>query len=122
MDRSQKIMLLLAAALVIWMGFTLQDDWVHFNESLPVIMAANHVSDPEEARHMFLGVIFFRCALFLIPAFILSFTAVVMYIHDNSVPGKRFSFIRPLRHRPPESGESGSAEPSASGSRPKPSS
>lgn len=119
MDRSQKIMLLLAAALVFWMGFTLQDDWVHFNESLPVIMAANHIWDPEEARHMFLGVIFFRCALFLIPAFILSFSAVVMYIHDNSVPGERFSFFRTRKRK---KHASHSKNTSKSGNRTEPSS
>ena len=94
MDRTQKLLLLGAALLVVWFGFTLHDDWVHFNESLPMIMAANDLQDPSETKWLFFNVVMFRGALFLIPAFVMAFFAITSLVRDYSVPGERFSFLR----------------------------
>lgn len=98
MDRIQKLLLLGAAALIIWFGFTLHDDWVHFNESLPMIMEVNHLQDLAETNGMFFSVVVFRGSLILIPAFIMIFAALVTFIRDHSVPGEPWSFWKNLFH------------------------
>lgn len=99
MEKTSKLLLIGAAILIIWFGFTLHDDWVHFQESLPLIMETNHLLDEAETKGMFFSVVVFRSALFLIPAFIMFFTALITWIRDCSVPGERFSFLRHLFKR-----------------------
>ncbi len=99
MERSQKLLLAGALLLVVWFGFTLHNDWVQFNESLPMIMEVNHLQDIAETNGMFFSVVVFRSALFLIPAFIMAFTAIITWIRDHSVPGQPFSFLRVFRRK-----------------------
>ncbi len=99
MTRVQKVLLLISLLLLIWFGFTLYHDWIEFNENIPLIMQTNRLHDPEEISNAFLGVVIVRSAIFLIPAFILSFASIVMYIQDRRIPGERFSFFRKNRQR-----------------------
>lgn len=101
MSWKQKMVLLAAGLLVAGFAFTLHDDWVHFNQNLPLIMEVNKLDDLSLANEMFLGIIIYRAALFLIPPFILAASTLVIYVHENKYPNERFALVRLLFHTRP---------------------
>lgn len=88
MEKSQKIMLAIAGGLVIAFAVVLFQDWQGFQQSLPKIMIREQV-DPDQAKWMFFSVVVYRGVLFLVPAFILSVFALVLYWKDNQRPKQK---------------------------------
>lgn len=86
MDRLCKGMLLCSLVLVVlYIGMMIRD-WRGFQEYLPAILAKTHTPESTRPNRMFFSVALFESCVYLIPAFVLSFCALVMHFKENAKP------------------------------------
>ena len=83
MNRSSKIMLAIAGILVLICILVLSHDHTEFVKNAARIAYNLESSDPYKMEAAWFTIVIFRCALFLVPAFILAFCSLYQIINDH---------------------------------------
>lgn len=83
MSRFQKILLSVSILFVIVFAVVLFNDYHSFQENAALIAKSLESTEPSKMEAAWFAIVVYRAALFLIPAFICGFSALVLIVHDH---------------------------------------
>lgn len=83
MSRFQKILLSVSILFVIVFAVVLFNDYHSFQENAALIAKSLESTEPSKMEAAWFAIVVYRAALFLIPAFICEFSALVLIVHDH---------------------------------------